>query len=98
MEGIMKALVTLAVLFLAPVVHAEQSLTEILMQSRCVSQRQNRAGQIEVFKCSQTKSDSLQMKNLQATAISLSGEDAFTDFENEATDLSHANDAETEIE
>lgn len=77
---------------------ATPPLSEILNQSKCTPQRLVRKGQVQKFECLNEKSDSLQMQGLQDTAGVLSGQDEFSKFESEATDLSQAHDTETEIE
>jgi hypothetical protein len=84
--------------FFASLSHAGQSLSEILTQARCVPKRSAVTGQIEKYSCTNLKSDSVQMLGIQKTAVVLSGQDEFADFEREATDLSHVNDVEQEIE
>jgi hypothetical protein len=77
---------------------ATPPMSEILTQAHCKPQRSAGRGQVKKFHCTNSSSDSVQMKGLQGTAEALSGEDEFSAFEREATDLSHAHDAESEIE
>lgn len=92
------AVILSAVTSISTAVAATPPLSEILTQSNCKPQRLNRKGQVQKFDCINAKSDSVQMQGLQGTAAALSGQDEFAKFENEATDLSHVHDTETEVE
>jgi len=78
--------------------HAEQSLSEILLSGQCTPHRMKGQKQIEGYNCLNLKSDSLQMNGIQKAAITFADQDEFAEFENQATDLSHVNDSEKEVE
>jgi hypothetical protein len=82
--------------FIASLGHAE-TLSEILTNAKCIS-HYSASGEFQGYNCTRTKSDSVRMMGIQKAGLALSEVDEFSAFETEATDLSHVNDTNKEID